>query len=308
MGDIARILCPIDFSDFSRRALDHAVAIAHRYGSSVTALHVYTSLVPALVVDPGPDMAVPVLLTDVDREQLVAEAHRFVNAESAADVPIEVVLADATDVPREILARAGTLGADLVVIGSHGRSGFEHLVLGSVTEKVLRKAMCPVLTVPRGVPDAVPATKGIFTRILCAVDFAAPSSAALDYGLSLAATSGADLIALHVVEILPEAHEPFIDVSRQFGASRREYEARCLDRLHQMLSKAAPAAGRIETLVAAGKPYQEIVRLAHARGCDLIAVGVHGRNAIDRMLFGSTAQHVVRQASCPVLTVRSESS
>src|SRR5262249_49240582 len=99
----------------------------------------------------------------------------------------------------EILAQAADMSADLLVLGTHGRSGFERLFLGSVTEKVLRKASCPVLTVPPGLPDAVPASPIRYACILCPVDFSESSLRALEYALSLAQETDARLAVLHVV-------------------------------------------------------------------------------------------------------------
>ena len=147
MVEIRRILCPIDFSDFSRRALDHAVAIARWYESTVTVLHVF-SPVPVAAFGPGPVSFEPIVLTAADREQLLADTKEFAAAESAPGIAIEAVLREG-NTSVEILDQATSMDADLLVIGTHGRSGFERLVLGSVAEKVLRKARCPVLTVPR---------------------------------------------------------------------------------------------------------------------------------------------------------------
>ena len=94
--------------------------------------------------------------------------------------------------------------SDLLVMGTHGRSGFERLVLGSVTEKVLRKAACPVLSVPRNVGDVVPAPPVLFTRILCAVDFSDCSINALNHAMSLGQEADARLTVLHVIELPPE--------------------------------------------------------------------------------------------------------
>ena len=100
--------------------------------------------------------------------------------------------------PEAMVWRARTTLADLIVIGTHGRSGFERLMLGSVAEKVLRKAACPVLTVPAHAPDAVPREAGSVRRILCPVDFSSSSEDALEYALaSLAQEAHARLTVLH---------------------------------------------------------------------------------------------------------------
>ena len=153
MIEIQRILCPIDFSDYSRRALDHAVAMARWYKAAITAVHVDSSI--EIVGFPAPMVGVPATWQFSDRAELLTNLQRFVEAESAPGVPIEAVVRDGPAVTG-ILEQAAATRADLVVMGTHGNSGFEHLVLGSVTEKVLRKARCPVLTVPRAQPEAVP--------------------------------------------------------------------------------------------------------------------------------------------------------
>ena len=98
---------------------------------------------------------------------------------------------------RHILARAAALPADLVVMGTHGRSGFERLVLGSVTEKVLRKAPCPVMAVP---PPAVTVGKLPYGRLLCPVDFSDSSEAALRFACSIAEEADARLTIVHVFD------------------------------------------------------------------------------------------------------------
>lgn len=208
----------------------------------------------------------------------------------------------------EILAAADAMPADLLVMGTHGRSGFERLVLGSVTEKVLRKAACPVLTVPRGVPDGVPAPPVLFKRIICAVDFSDCSMHALNHAMSLAQEADAHLTVMHVVELPPdvprEVHENVLAGPRNL----REYLALAEEDRRARLRDAIPESVRayctVDTILATGKPYREIVRVAEEQKADLLVIGIHGRGAVDRLLFGSTAQHLVRQASCPVLTLR----
>ena len=300
---IRRILCPIDFSDFSRRALDHAFAIARWYRSTVTVLYVFRPVaVPAF--GPGPAGFEPMVLTDVDREQLLAHTKKFVATESAPGTPTDTVLREGNTAV-EILTQATDMNADLIVIGTHGRSGFERLVLGSVAEKVLRKANCPVLTVPRQLPDAVPAGP-LFTRIVCAVDFSDCSMQALKYALSLAQEAGGYLTVLHA--LAPELVDPLgVDdehVSLAALLVQREQQARQL--LDKALPQHAVKTGKVESILVHGKAWREILRVASDRQAELIVIGVQGRGAADLLFFGSTAHHVVRQAHCPVLTLRSK--
>ena len=199
MTEIHRILCPTDFSEFSRHALDHSLAIANLYHSRITLLHV-CAVAPGAVYAPGIGVAPSSLLTVEDRDAALAAMHRFAETEAGPDAPMEFEVAEG-NAATEILDRARRHASDLIVMGTHGRSGFERLLLGSVTEKVLRKAACPVLSVPRRAPDVVPTpsfgdrsgrpeqSRGapvLFRKIVCPVDFSDSSTEALQYALSLA--------------------------------------------------------------------------------------------------------------------------
>jgi nucleotide-binding universal stress UspA family protein len=306
MVEIRRILCPTDFSDFSRRALDHAVVIAKWYESTITLLHV-CSAVPAAAYAPGGGVVPSPVLTAEDRQALLEAMRQFAMGEVGGDVGIELDIAeDAT--AAGILAKAAQMRADLLVMGTHGRAGFERLVLGSVTEKVLRKATCPVLTVPRGVADAVPLPSVLFKRIICAVDFSDCSMHGLNYAMSIAQAAEAHLTVMHVIELAPdvppEGHENALAGPRTLGQYLAVAEEDGRARLSEAVPDGVRAYCAVDTVLATGKPYREILRVAGEQKADLLVIGIHGRGAIDRFLFGSTAQHLVRQASCPVLTLR----
>jgi nucleotide-binding universal stress UspA family protein len=246
------------------------------------------------------------MLTPEDREALLASLKRFAEDEAGASVPVEFEIAEG-HTATEIVARANALPADLLVLGTHGRSGFERLVLGSVAEKVLRKAECPVLTVPRGMADVLPASPVLFKRILCAVDFSDCSTHALNYAMSLAQQADAHLTVIHVLELPPElpreVHENVVgprNLSEYVALAEEDRRARLKDAIPENVR----AYCTVDTVLATGKPYSEILRVASEEMSDVIVIGVHGRGAADLFFFGSTAQHVVRQASCPVLTLR----
>jgi nucleotide-binding universal stress UspA family protein len=304
---IRNILCPVDFSDFSKRALDHAVAVAHRYESEVTVLHVCPD-VPAFAYAAGGLPLEPVILTDADRERLMSELRQFADCDEASRVHLRPVVRVGETV-REILDEAASVKADLLTLGTHGRSGFERLVLGSVTEKLLRKAGCPVLTVPRHNPEAVPAGPELFKRILCPIDFSECSIAALQYAMSMAQENDAELVVLYVVpnDLVPLPGQS-ADDGLDHTISVADFFIRREEHVRRLLYEAVPGAVRaycaVETMMAHGKPSTEILRLADEHHSDLIAIGVRGRGAADLTVFGSTTQQVVRQAACPVLTIR----
>jgi len=300
--NLSRILCPTDFSDASEHAIDLALLIAGAYHARIAAMHaVQTAVVPLeLAASSGGFLGDAEI--DTLREQTLA---RF-SAASRAGIDLDVFVDRGSPADR-ILDRAAALPADLIVIGTHGSRGFERLVLGSVTERVLRRASCPVLTVP---PRAHATSRLPFRRLLCAIDFSEPSVAALQFAASLAVESGAALTLLHVVEW--PWHEPpapdFAALPAPQGAALAEYrryrETMASAELEALLPVAVGAAGPRTTLLRHGKPYAQILEVAAEEGSDLIVVGVHGRNRIDMSLFGSTANQIVRGATCPVLTLR----
>ncbi|MGH9258021.1 MAG: universal stress protein [Vicinamibacterales bacterium] len=300
MIELKRILCPVDFSECSRHALRHAAAMAQWYESAITVLYVHP-VVPVAAAAPGAPAFPPFVVTPADREKLLASMRSFAVDEAGSAVSIDFEVVEGPVTP-EILDRARTLQSDLIVMGTHGRSGFERLMLGSVTEKVLRKASCPVLSVPPRAHDA-PSPPRV-KKILCAVDFSECSMNALRFAMSLAQEADAHLAVLHVLELPADAHERLPHLS----PGVREYIAAMEDDHRQRLQTVVPDTVRaycsVETMMVPGKPYREILRVAAEQQSDLIVIGVHGRGVADLLFFGSTTQHVVRRATCPVLTLR----
>jgi nucleotide-binding universal stress UspA family protein len=251
--EIRRILCPSDFSESSAHAIEQALSLATHYHSSIAALHVVDPF--GLSNDAG--------LIDTQRRRIERAFEPAIAVGIQVDITVEVGSA-----ARAIIERARRLPADLIVMGTHGASGFEHLVLGSVTEKVLRTATCPVMTVP---PRQRATSRLPFKHLLCAVDFSDASLAAVRWSLSLARESNSALTPLHVLEsLLPDTTN----------------------------------ASQWRVCVRHGKPHVQILEAAATEPSDLIVIGVRGRNPIDMMLLGSTANQVVRRAACPVLTLR----
>jgi nucleotide-binding universal stress UspA family protein len=200
---------------------------------------------------------------------------------------------------REIEALAASLPADLVVMGTHGRSGFDRLVLGSTTERTLRRVACPVLTIGR--EDA--ATRGpLFKRILCATDLSVESEHTIDLALSFAQETMARLTLLHVVEG-PWAPEDLRRWAAIEGRNPRDVIDLSLEQLHR-LGQSARAFCNVEERVEAGSAWREIVRVAGDIRADLVVAGAHVSGGFGRFFLGSTANQVVRHAPCPVLIAR----
>jgi nucleotide-binding universal stress UspA family protein len=290
--DIKHIVCPVDLSDCSRQALRHAVALAQWYGAQLTVLHVFELFVPPQLLPASPG---PMVCPFPSREDLTAAVARFV--EPLAVVPVEIAVEEG-HVARTIVDVATERQADLVVIGTHGHGGFERFVLGSVAEKVLRKALCPVLVVGPAATSVPPALR--FNRILCPVDFSESSIAALRFACSVAKEADARITIQHVLEWAPDDGDSLMDDPELHECVQRGLEALITNDDRMWCEPVA----RVDC----GKPYRKIVEIARDEHIDLIVMGVAGRDALDLMFFGSTTNHVVRQATCPVLTVRDPAS
>ena len=211
-----RILCPVDFSDPSRRALHYAAALASREGAVLHVLYV----VPAAMPLPVPILMLAARPAVVDVKAGAAEAlDAFVARAALPRRPITIVR-DGPPVDA-ILACAAELAADLIVLGSHGRDGLGHLLFGSTAERVLHKAPCPTLVVPLHAEEPASADGVRFTRLLCAVDFSPASTRALGLALSMAQDHGAELTVLHVVEAVDEDELDGRAARRRPGARRR---------------------------------------------------------------------------------------
>jgi nucleotide-binding universal stress UspA family protein len=281
------------------------MAIARLHQSTVSVVHVFAP-VPLAAVGLGPMGMESTVLPPIDQDQLLAETRAFVDQERAPGVIVEAAVRGGNPV-QEILEEAVRGHADLIVIGTHGRSGFEHLLLGSVAEKVLRKATCPVMTVPKDLPDAVPAGPIFYKSILCPVDFSEWSLRALQYATAMAEAAHGQLTVMHVDE--PEfADTPGMatvayEAGMTLGDFLEEHKEASQRRLEDT-TRNVPAHCTVDTLVTRGKPWREVLRIAAERQSELIVMGVHGRGVVDRLFFGSTTEHVVRAASCPVLTLR----
>ena len=293
MLTLRTVLCPTDFSDVSARAETYAAALARHYDASLHLLHVDP---PMPVMAPYGEIPVDARMFEEQREVAEAELVKAGERARAGGLTVETTMKGGHPA-REILALADRAQADMLVIGTHGRGGVEHLLLGSVAEKIMRKAACPVLVVPPGAPGD---SDALFSRILCPIDGSAASAHALTYALSLAQETDGHVTLLYVVEPVPAAGE--------FGAlDVEEYRRAGEEHARQVLRDAVPddvrTWCRLDERVATGKPSERILDAATTERADVIVMGVRGHGAIDLLAFGSTTNEVIRRAGCPVLAV-----
>jgi len=297
MARITRILVPADFSATSDAALTYAQRLAEQFGASLHLVHAFED--PFTAAAFAAEMYTPLPLSM--RDAMLRDAQQRLDDRLPAEqqARFEGTTAILAGQPATvILDRAKATDASVIVMGTHGRGGMAHLLLGSVAERVVRHAPCPVLTI-REAPAR--STK----RILVPTDFSPTSDAALEFALPLAERLGASLHLLHVLD------DPFV----ADGLSSEAYmtEAPTLrtamlqdaqERLAHRASPTTPGVARIETEVLFGHGAKTIAEYAAAREVDLIVMGTHGRTGVAHFLLGSVAERLVRTAPCPVLTVR----
>jgi len=293
---IKRILCPLDLSDFSRRAFEHSLVLARWYGAKVVALHVFSGFMP-----PGDESTYPAWLRRLPeaRTEIDRELRDLLSSPLADGMNVPLVLREG-DAAAQILGEAEAERADLVVLSTHGRSGFDRFTLGSVTEKVLRKAPCPVLVVPAQAEAPVGRFEG-YRRIICATDFSDDSGRALKFALSVAERAGSRLTLAHVVEIADNPE--ILEGESPLAVLRRERIARAHERLRALAAGYGGRGPAIDECVRLGRAHSELLALAKETDADLLVLGVRGRGSVDLTLFGSTTNQVVRRATCDVLTV-----
>jgi nucleotide-binding universal stress UspA family protein len=191
---IKNILCAIDRSPSSLQALAYAIALAKWQDARLSLLEVIEEAPPPCVTPAPKSDGVP---TDT-RTALEGDLQRVLTARRSSDVKVKICMRKG-NVVQEILSQAKTSRADLVVMGSHGRGGVQGVVLGSVAEKVLRLAACPVLTVRSGV-RVTRRRPSPFGTILCPTDSSTAANQAAAYARRLAQEAGATLTVLNAVD------------------------------------------------------------------------------------------------------------
>ncbi|MBI4481813.1 MAG: universal stress protein [Acidobacteria bacterium] len=287
MVRIENILCPVDFYPASQRALEYAIALARNYEARLHILHVAAPL-PAGAYKYAIDT---VSLIRSSEQEALRHLDKMAKPAKAAGVPV-VTAVRTGDIDAELKRGVELYKADLVVMGTHGRRGFERWFLGSVTERLLRHLPVPILTLAatKETESVPPAIK----HILVTTDFSEGSADAMSYALSLAQESQARVTLLHVLD------DPA-------GEIPDRYRAVLLRGIREQLQEMVPDEVRnwceVTTEVEVGVPYRRILTLAAERSVDLLVMNIHGKGMLDRALLGVTAERVIRAAPCPVLAI-----
>jgi nucleotide-binding universal stress UspA family protein len=301
--DIQSILCPVDFSEFSFRALTYAASIARHFRSRLFVQH---------TVPVAPEAYIREIDEEATRESLQSELVKAgVGLGPLAAIrgpdPLEVhLLVNGGSVPSRILEGIEKHNIDLLVMGTHGHKGFSRLVLGSVTERMVHQATCPVLTVCHPERDFVPSGEPESIRlktILLATDFSPYSDRALEYALKWSTEWSAKLILFHAVVELPPETQGRVDLFPELNPQFEKQIVEAWEKIQHYVP--AEARDRCETSceVRHGNAREEILRMAEQSGADLIVMGSRGLG-LARTTWGSTISGVVRDGRFPVLAIR----
>jgi nucleotide-binding universal stress UspA family protein len=299
-----RILCATDLSECSNRALPYAAALAKKLGGKLSVCNVVD--LRSFGLYDLPQFTLPVTPEEL-ASQAVEGLRRAMAGESVSWEPL--IMHGAPDAG--IVDGARKIQADLIVLASHGRSGVSRAILGSVADKVLRTAPCPVLVVRSPEEDGSAASSvsiehsaGIhFRKILIGCDFSPDSRLALEYGISLAEEFQSEIHLVHVIE--PSVYRSLDRATKSLAddlerAVREVVEKQLLHLVPEDVSNLC----KISASLRAGAPDEELASYARTEEIDLIVVGMRGRNLFERLLVGSTADHLLRSACSPILVVR----
>ncbi len=294
-----RVLVATDLSEPSFDAIDAAKHFAARDGARLGVCHVVPNVVPIQPFFPqlGIAGAMDTVKLQADAEAAVSAA--FAERSGLAEGSFDVLIGLGADAA-SIVQLAETWAADLVVVGSHGRTGFRRALLGSVSERVVRTAHTAVLVAR---PVATPSGP-----VVVATDISEPSLEAIRVGQSEAALRGVPLVVVHALYFpLDPVGYGYLS---PFGVVSTPPDPKALESVREAAETAlrttceAAGVGSARRLVVEGASAPAIVGTADAEGASLLVVATHGRTGLARLAIGSVAETVVRHAACPVLTVR----
>ncbi|MFW5973217.1 MAG: universal stress protein [Bacteroidota bacterium] len=288
-----RILFPTDFSEVAERAFVHASYLAGRFNAELHVLHV---VVPQTLGGVTPMDYLPI--GDVSKAEERPE-HYGDRVSKSRSFPVVHAQVEDQSPSTAVLHYAEEHDADLIVMGTHGRSGFDRLLLGSVAEDVVQMASCPVLTVHGG-GDGTEASA--VNRILVPVDFSEHSKLNISYARELAVMYGSQIDVLHVVE--DYALAPIYGLE-PVAMNTPEVLDNVRNGLIEMVREVKGAEVPVEVHVETGHPVSEIIAFAERSGAGLIVIATHGLTGLKRFFLGSVTERVVRGATCPVFTVKS---
>ena len=297
-----RILVPLDGSVLAEQALSPALKIAAHTGAEVLLLRAVSNNNPH-ILDPLAYEAFRPALTFVERrDQAETYLHGIVKARKQPEFTMDVII-EAGDAATAIVDASTHEPADLIVMSTHGASGLDRWVFGSVTEKVLRHAPCPVLAVR---------SAEIPQNFLVTLDGSELAEMIINPAVTIAQAFDAKLTLMRVE--MPADEPDWLELKALETMDRElaqrvsvQYEKSVGDYLEKLrVGKLAELGVEVTYDIDRGKPAERILAAATRDECDLIAMSTHGRTGLRRWRYGSVTEKVMRNANRPMLIVRPE--
>jgi nucleotide-binding universal stress UspA family protein len=295
MTTINRILYATDLSSTSEPAWDEAQRLGRLFNAEILLLHV----VAPPVVLPVEGYFPPDLYGEVIQDARRAAEKgfdRLLGSVAGSGLKVRLRL-EAGPVATRILEVASQEAADLLVVGTHGRTGLQRAMLGSIADRMVRQATCPVLTVrPR--PESRPRRE--IRRICYATDFSPTARAAWPWVVAIASAAGAEVDLVRVTFApVADRHMPAEAIGRMAQLLQEQGQIE----VERFLERSTLPRERIHVRLSPGVPGEQIVHQAQERAADLIVMGTHGWSGVVRWMLGSVAHYVIQTAPCPVLTI-----
>ena len=292
-----KILCATDFSDFSNHTISYGVALAKEFEAKLFVSHVIDLSSVAIY---GEFQLDPVGQQNRIMEDADAQLKELTGNQPISWEPLITVGKPADEISRVVEEK----DIDLVITATRGRSGLKRIILGSVTERLMRTLTCPLLVVNSPEHKFVSAADQVIKleKILVGCDFSPDSGQAFKHALSLAQEFQAELHLAHVIEPptqsgLHKEDKPVLDEMQQ------NYQDLLIGKLKEMVPAEARNWCTPQTGLLEGQPYEEIVTYAESKDIDMIVLGVRGHGLVKTLFLGSTTDRVVRRSPCPVLSV-----
>jgi nucleotide-binding universal stress UspA family protein len=300
MIKLKKILFPTDFSGCADQALTHAVYLAEKYQTELHLLHVVTLFEnqPAVLKKEFEEIEEMVRKIE-DKAEL--ELNNVVSTHDSKDMKIIQSQKRAISTAPAILEYASDNNIELIVMGTHGRRGIGHVLLGSVAEEVLRLSKCPVLTVRE---SEEPLFINAFKKVLVPIDLSEHSQMALTFAKEITTSYGTGLQLLHIIE---ETMHPAFSLSGKSSIFDLVpgIKEECKRRIDKMIVETGLPTKNIEIIIKGGQAAHDIIEFAKDNSSDLIIIATHGLTGIEHLLLGSVTEKVVRMSPCPVFTLKS---
>jgi len=295
---LKQIICTTDFSECSRLTVPFGALLAKEFGARLYVCY---------VVDLPTVFAYGEAIRDPrqDEKRLMREGEEQI-ATLMSDYAVDwEPLVTGGHAGNEIERLAAEKSADLVITATHGRSGLKRLVLGSVTEHLMRRLSCALLVVrSTNHAPAMAGKKSIkLKKILVGCDFSPDSDLGFQYALSLAQQFQSELHLAHVIE--PPVYRELGRTEGREGVSReKDLREQLKDQMSRMVPEDALHWCTPKSVLLAGQPHEELSKYALVNDMDLIVLGFRGRGLMETLFVGSTTARAIRNATCPVLSVQ----